>query len=135
VGSQRDLDRLVEACNLTRELMREPAMAKHVLDERIPGPLVDSDDVMREFLRYGSWRGEHAVGTCRMGGDDTSVVDPELRVRGVDALRVIDASIFPTLTSGNTNAPVVMVAEKGSDLVLGRSEAVPAFARTGHPVE
>jgi choline dehydrogenase len=135
VGSQRDLDRLVEACNLTRELMREPAMAKHVLDERIPGPLVDSDDVMREFLRYGSWRGEHAVGTCRMGGDDTSVVDPELRVRGVDALRVIDASIFPTLTSGNTNAPVVMVAEKGSDLVLGRTEAVPAFARTGHPVE
>jgi choline dehydrogenase len=129
VGHQRDLDRLVEACNLTRELMLAPAMAKHVLDERIPGPMVDSDDVMREFLRFGSWRGEHAVGTCRMGGDDKSVVDPELRVRGVDGLRVVDASIFPTLTSGNTNAPVVMVAEKGSDLVLGRTEAVPTFAR------
>ncbi len=131
VGEQRDLDRLVEACNMTRDLMRAPAMAKHVLDERIPGPVVDSDDVMREFLRYGSWRGEHAVGSCRMGGDDRSVVDADLRVRGVDALRVIDASIFPTLTSGNTNAPVVMVAEKGSDLVLGRTEPVPTFARAG----
>jgi choline dehydrogenase-like flavoprotein len=109
--------------------MRAPAMAKHVLDERIPGPIVDSDDVMREFLRFGSWRGEHAVGTCRMGGDDASVVDPELRVRGVDGLRVVDASIFPTLTSGNTNAPVVMVAEKASDLVLGHTEEVPTFAR------
>jgi choline dehydrogenase len=136
VGQQRDLDRLVEACNMTRELMREPAMARHVLDERIPGPVVDSDDFMREFLRFGSWRGEHAVGTCRMGGDDASVVDPELRVRGVEGLRVVDAAIFPTLTSGNTNAPVVMVAEKGSDLLLGRSEAVPAFTRTGDvPVE
>jgi choline dehydrogenase len=115
---------------MTRDLMRAPAMARHVLDERIPGPLVDSDDVMREFLRFGSWRGEHAVGTCRMGGDDAAVVDPELRVRGVDALRVVDASIFPTLTSGNTNAPVV-VAEKGSDLLLGRAETTPAFARIG----
>ena len=72
-----------------------------------------------------------------MGGDDAAVVDPELRVRGVENLRVVDASIFPTLTSGNTNAPVVMVAERGSDLLLGRSEAVPAFARTGAdlPVE
>jgi choline dehydrogenase-like flavoprotein len=131
VGAQRDLDRLVEACNLSRDLMRAPAMAKHVLDERIPGPLVEGDEVMREFVRYGSWRGEHAVGTCRMGGDDGSVVDPELRVRGVESLRVIDASIFPTLTSGNTNAPVVMVAEKGSDLLLGRNEPVPTFARAG----
>jgi choline dehydrogenase len=135
VGHQRDLDRLIEACNMTRELMRAPAMAKHVLDERIPGPVVDSDDFMREFLRFGSWRGEHAVGTCRMGGDDASVVDPELRVRGVEGLRVIDASVFPTLTSGNTNAPVVMVAEKGSDLVLGRTEAVPTFTRGGVPGE
>lgn len=131
VGAQRDLDRLVEACNMTRELMRAPSMARHVLDERIPGPVVDSDEVMREFLRFGSWRGEHAVGTCRMGGDERSVVDQDLRVRGVEALRVVDASVFPTLTSGNTNAPVVMVAEKGSDLLLGRTERVPDFARAG----
>ena len=130
VGNQRDLDRLLEVCNMTREIMGAPTMARHVLEERIPGPLVDSDDAMREFLRFGSWRGEHAVGTCRMGSDDRSVVRPDLRVRGVDALRVVDASIFPTLTSGNTNAPVVMVAEKGSDLVLGREEPVAAFARS-----
>jgi choline dehydrogenase-like flavoprotein len=132
VGQQRDLDRFVEACNMTRDLMRAPAMARHVLDERIPGPVVDSDDVMREFLRFGSWRGEHAVGTCRMGGDDGSVVDPELRVRGIEGLRVVDASVFPTLTSGNTSAPVVMVAEKGSDLVLGKSEPASAPSHSGH---
>jgi choline dehydrogenase-like flavoprotein len=132
VGQQRDLDRFVEACNMTRDLMRAPAMARHVLDERIPGPVVDSDDVMREFLRFGSWRGEHAVGTCRMGGDDASVVDPELRVRGIEGLRVVDASVFPTLTSGNTSAPVVMVAEKGSDLVLGKSEPASAPSHSGH---
>jgi choline dehydrogenase len=121
VGNERDLERLVEVSNLTRELMAAPSMAKHVLDERIPGPLVDSDETMREFLRFASWRGEHAVGTCRMGSDERSVVDPDLRVRGIEGLRVVDASIFPSLTSGNTAAPVVMVAEKGADLVLGRA--------------
>jgi len=130
IGRQRDLDRLVEACNMTRRIMAAPTMARHVIDERIPGPIVESDDAMREFLRFASWRGEHAVGTCRMGGDDRSVVDPSLRVRRVDGLRVIDASIFPTLTSGNTNAPVVMIAEKGADLVLGRAEPIAAFARS-----
>jgi choline dehydrogenase len=130
VGQERDLERLVEVTNLTKDIMAAPPMAQHVLDERIPGPLVDSDAAMREFLRFASWRGEHAVGTCRMGADDRSVVDPALRVRGIDGLRVVDASIFPSLTSGNTNAPVVMVAEKGSDLVLGREE--PA-ASVGQP--
>jgi choline dehydrogenase-like flavoprotein len=128
VGVERDLERLVEVSNLTRELMAASPMAEHVLDERIPGPLVDSDAAMREFLRFASWRGEHSVGTCRMGSDARSVVDPDLRVRGIEGLRVVDASIFPSLTSGNTNAPVVMVAEKGADLVLGVAEPPASFA-------
>ena len=131
VGVERDLARLVEVSNMSREIMSAPAMARHVLDERIPGPLVDSDATMREFIRFASWRGEHAVGTCRMGGDEESVVAPDLSVRGVNGLRVVDASVFPTLTSGNTSATVVMVAEKGADLVLGR--AAPVARVVGEP--
>jgi len=125
VGCQKDLDRLVEAAKLMRDIMSAPAMAKYVVDERMPGPQVSGDDELRNWLHAASWRGEHPIGTCRMGTDELAVVDPELRVRGVENLRVIDASIFPTLPSGNTNAPTMMVAEKGSDLVLGRPSLAP----------
>jgi choline dehydrogenase len=126
VGCRNDLDRLVEASKIMRDIMSAPAMAKYVIDERMPGPKVTSDDDLRNWLHAASWRGEHPVGTCRMGTDELAVVDPGLRVHGIDNLRVIDASIFPTLPSGNTNAPTMMVAEKGSDLVLGRPALPPS---------
>ena len=125
IGRQRDLDRLVEAAKIMRDIMTAPAMAQYVTDERMPGAPVRSDDELRNWLHAASWRGEHPVGTCRMGTDELAVVDPELRVRGIENLRVIDASIFPTLPSGNTNAPAMMVGEKGSDLVLGRPPLPP----------
>jgi choline dehydrogenase len=126
IGRRHDLDRLVEAVKVMRDIMSAPAMAKYVIDERMPGASVRSDDDLRDWLHGASWRGEHPVGTCRMGTDDLAVTDPQLRVRGIDNLRVIDASVFPTVTSGNTNAPAMMVGERGSDLVLGRTP-LPAW--------
>jgi choline dehydrogenase-like flavoprotein len=79
---------------------------------------VQSDEEWEAYLRASAFRVYHPVGTCRMGSDDSAVVDPELRVRGIQALRVVDASIFPTIPSGNTNAPTIMVAERAADLIM-----------------
>jgi choline dehydrogenase len=118
IGRTRDLDLLAKTVGMMRAIMAAPAMAKHVIDERMPGPGVETIDDIRQWLHTSTIRGEHPVGTCRMGSDDDSVVDPGLRVRGVEGLRVADASVFPTLTSGNPNAPVIMVGEKVADLIL-----------------
>ena len=78
---------------------------------------------MIDFLRAKAESVYHPIGTCRMGNDEDSVVDTQLRVRGVDGLRVIDASVMPTLIGGNTNAPTIMIAERAADLILGRIAA------------
>jgi choline dehydrogenase len=85
-----------------------------------PGPGVASDEQLEAWIRAECQHTYHPACTCRMGAEDDGVLDPELRVRGVDGLRVVDASSFPSITSGNTNAPVIMVAERAADLVLGR---------------
>ncbi len=86
--------------------------------EKTPGPGVQDDDGIDAWIRETAETIYHPVGTCKMGGDDTAVVDPQLRVRGVQGLRVADASIMPTLVGGNTNAPSIMIGEKASDLIL-----------------
>ena len=84
-----------------------------------PGDDVRTDDELLDYARREAETGYHPAGTCKMGQDPMAVVDAELRVHGIDALRVVDASIMPTLTSGNINAPAMMIGEKGADLILG----------------
>jgi choline dehydrogenase len=114
-----DYDRalMIEGTRLTRRLMATRAFSPYVLEEYKPGAGVRTDDEILDCLRRNATTGFHPVGTCRMGRDAGAVVDPRLRVRGVERLRVIDASVMPTLVSGNTNAATIMIAEKGADLV------------------
>jgi choline dehydrogenase len=109
---------LVGGVKAMRLLMKDPAIASYILSEYAPGTDCVTDDQIVEFLRQKGRTSFHPVSTCRMGIDPTAVVDQRLRVRGFEALRVIDASIMPDLVSGNTNAPTIMVAEKGADMVL-----------------
>jgi choline dehydrogenase len=114
-----DLHDLVAGARLIRGILDAAPLRRHIVRETMPGPDVVSDDDWASYLRgYGSFGASHPAGTCRMGVDAGAVVDPRLRVRGVEGLRVVDASVMPELTSGNTNAPVIMIAEKAADLVL-----------------
>jgi choline dehydrogenase len=91
--------------------------------EHDPGPACASDADLMDFLRLRGGIAYHPVSTCKMGNDASAVVDDRLRVRGITGLRVVDASIMPTLVSGNTFAPTVMIAEKGAEMILGDAAA------------
>jgi len=95
-------------------------MAPHIVDEYVPGYQYETDEELAEAVRKYSQTIYHPAGTCKMGSDPMAVVDDELRVHGIDKLRVVDASIMPEIVSGNTNAPTIMIAEKASDMILGR---------------
>jgi choline dehydrogenase len=114
-----DVQEIVEASKLMRKIAAAPALANIIASETIPGPQVQTDEEFLADCRARAGTVFHPVSTCRMGPDPkVDVVDARLRVYGVEGLRVVDASIFPTLTSGNTNAPAIMVGEKGADLIL-----------------
>jgi choline dehydrogenase len=113
-----DRDTVVASLKLLRQIMGQPAMQRYIAEERAPGPDVQSDADLLAFARGAGTTVFHPTSTCRMGPDQTAVVDERLRVRGIGGLRVVDASIMPTVVSGNTNAPVVMIAEKGADMIL-----------------
>ena len=95
------------------------ALAEWGAVERYPGPSVTSEVDVRRYVRDTAITYHHQVGTCRMGTDEAAVVDPLLRVHGVEGLRVADASIMPTVTTGNTNAPSIMIGERAADFVAG----------------
>ena len=121
VGSGRAVAGLVEAGRLARRIVNAQPLGRRVVREVVPGPGTEDDAAWAEYVHATAWRGDHPCGTCRMGSDSGAVVDPQLRVHGIAGLRVIDASVFPRLTSGNTNAPTLMIAERGADLILGKS--------------
>lgn len=113
-----DLRVLLAGLRFTRRILAEPAIACYSAGETVPGPSVTSDDALADYARNFGTTLYHPVGTCRMGEDAEAVVDSRLRVHGVTGLRVIDASIMPAITSGNTNAPTIMIAEKGAAMIL-----------------
>jgi choline dehydrogenase len=123
-----DRDTVVAGLKLLRGIMGQPAMQRYIAEERVPGPQVTSDTDLLAFARSAGTTVFHPTSTCRMGADANAVVDERLRVRGIGNLRVVDASIMPTVVSGNTNAAVVMIAEKGADMILQDAVAAKPVA-------
>ncbi|MGF7159336.1 choline dehydrogenase-like flavoprotein [Rhodoligotrophos appendicifer] len=115
---EADRETAVKAMRAVRRAVACPALKRFDPQEIQPGPAVQTDDELREAAANIGMTIFHPVGTCKMGSDDRSVVDARLRFRGIAGLRVVDASIMPTITSGNTNAPTIMIAEKASDMIL-----------------
>ena len=118
-----DIDTLTAVCRTTRQIFECDALRPYVVGEFLPGEKIQSDSDWENYFRSHSWRGEHPVGTCKMGVDEMAVVDSKLRVRGVAGLRVVDASVMPTLITGHTNAPTVMIAERASDIIRAAANA------------
>ncbi len=119
LATQADIEDVLAGNRLLRQIARTKPLSDIITEEIIPGPAVEGDDALLADFRARADTVYHPTSTCMMGADPrTSVVDARLRVHGVEGLRVIDASVFPTITSGNTNAPTVMVAEKGAAMVL-----------------
>jgi choline dehydrogenase len=128
-----DIEPLAVGVRIAREFAAAGPLGKACRDELAPGPDVRTDAQVREFIRSDLSTLYHPVGTCAMGGDSrlaasklASVVDPELRVRGVERLRVVDASVMPVVPRGNTNAPTIAIAERAADLIIGRAPLEPA---------
>jgi len=117
MAEERDRRTVVASLRMVRDWFNAPALKRYLVAETVPGPDVQTDD---EFLAYARETGNtvyHATCSCRMGDDPMAVVDDRLRVHGMEGLRVIDASVMPAVTSTNTNAPTIMIAEKGADMV------------------
>jgi choline dehydrogenase-like flavoprotein len=112
---------------LAREILRQPALKPFVLAERLPGDGLTTDEELTQYAYRSCKTDHHPVGTCAMGTGPEAVVSPDLRLRGVLGLRIVDASVMPFVPSCNTNAPTIMVAENASDLILGKP-ALPSAA-------
>jgi choline dehydrogenase len=126
LSSRTDCDTIVAGFKKLRAVMNEPMMRRYIAEEHMPGPGCASDADILAYARATGTTVYHPTSTCRMGSDPNAVVDERLCVRGFEGLRVIDASIMPTVVSGNTNAATVMIGEKGADMVLeGATASAP----------
>jgi len=118
LATETDRTAFIEGVKILRKILAAPALKPYVVDEVYPGSKVVSDEDILAFCRQTGSTVYHPTSTCRMGNDQLAVVDQRLRVRGIEGLRVVDASVMPDLMSGNTNAPTIMIAEKASDMIL-----------------
>jgi choline dehydrogenase len=123
-----DMQRMIAAMRLTMDICSQPALAPYCA-EPFTTPDGDTDEALRDHIARTTYSVYHPVGTCRMGEDADAVVDDQLRVNGVEALRVVDASVMPVVPRGNTNAPTIALAERAADLIRhGRALAEPSAA-------
>ena len=118
-----DIDAMLFGMRFARKIAAQPALKPYIGEEVQPGPAVTSDADLLEDLRNRGVSNLHPVGTCRMGNGADAVVDPRLRVHGIRGLRVMDASIMPQVVGGNTNAPSIMIGEKGAAMILEDAKA------------
>jgi choline dehydrogenase len=128
LSAPSDLRVLKSGFEQTRKIFAQPAMAPYTVEETVPGPGVQTDEQFAEFAKKNGTNVFHPVGTCKMGTDPMAVVDPRLKVVGLEGLRVIDASVMPCVTTGNTNAPTIMIGEKGAAMIREDARARPAQA-------
>ncbi|KIC09597.1 hypothetical protein RA19_14840 [Leisingera sp. ANG-M1] len=122
----QDLEELVAGFHLGRELLQQPALTAFTGRELSPGADVQNDEQIAAWLRETCHSSYHPCGTCKMGIDDLAVVDPECRVRGIDGLRVADASVMPVIPSANLNCPTMMIGEKAADMIAGKAPLPPS---------
>jgi choline dehydrogenase len=125
LSAEADIRVLRAGIRISRDVVGQSAFDGLRGAEFMPGPDVKTDAELDAYIRQNSETLYHPVGTCKMGQDELAVVDERLRVHGIEGLRVVDASIMPRLVSGNTNAPTIMIAEKASDMILGRTALAP----------
>lgn len=116
-----DIDAFIRGMRLARRVTQQPALAAHVVRELRPGPALESDAALEDYIRGTIFGSYHQVGTCRMGRDPQAVVDPHLRVHGVPGLRVADASVMPTIPASNTNAASILAGEKAAEFILAEA--------------
>ena len=128
LSDENDRTALLSGMKIVRDWINAPAMDDYRGVELAPGEALQKDDELLDWVRQTAETTYHPVGTCKMGSDPMAVVDDQLRVHGIQGLRVADASIMPTLTSGNTNAPSIMIGEKASTLILAAADATGAKA-------
>ncbi|HLL32277.1 MAG TPA: GMC family oxidoreductase N-terminal domain-containing protein [Allosphingosinicella sp.] len=126
LSDRLDQEVIVAGLRWGRRMAEQPALARYIERELLPGPEAVTDEQLLEHARIWGTTIYHPVGTCAMGHGPGAVVDPQLRVHGVEGLRVVDASVMPRLVSGNTNAPTIMIAEKASDMIRGKAMAAAA---------
>ena len=126
-----DIEGFRACVRLTREIIAQKAMDPYRDSEIQPGEAVQSDEEIDAFVRSAVESAYHPSCACRMGEDDMAVVDSQTRVRGIESLRLVDSSIFPTIPNGNLNSPTIMLAERAADIIKGKGMLEPSAATVG----